>query len=187
MTKFYAASPASAVSSSPEGAAEFRSPQGASMTTAHPIVKAVMGVLSAIWPQSLAFPGLLEGVRSRLGRTDPQDARALGEILVRTCQAGLVELHVHQPRFVLQPGERPLASPLARLQLRDSDMIATLRHTRVQIEGPLERQLLLLADGTRERSALLDELNAFAAPRQISPQELEEALAKIARLALLAA
>jgi len=182
MTKFYAASPAQPVS--PE---EFRGPQGSSMTTAHPVAKAVMTQLTEVWPQSLAFPELLEGVRSRLGRTDQQDARALGEILLRTCQAGLVELHLHQPRFTLQPGERPLASPLARLQLQESDMIATLRHTRVQIEGPLERQLLLLADGARDRAALLEHMNAFAAPQQISPQELEGALAKIARLALLAA
>lgn len=187
MTRFYVASPAHAVSTSPEGTQEFLGPQGASMTTAHPIVRAVMAQLTEIWPRSLAFPELLERVRSRLGRSDPQDPRALGEILLRTCQAGLVELHVHQPRFTLGPGERPLASPLARLQLHSSDMIATLRHTRVQIEGAIERQLLLLADGTRDRSALLEELNAFAAPRLISTQELEEALAKITRLALLLA
>jgi len=182
MTRFYAASPAQPVS--PE---EFHGPLGSSMTTAHPVAKAVMAQLTEVWPQSLAFPELLERVRSRLGRSDPQDPRALGEILLRTCQAGLVELHVHQPRFTLQPGERPLASPLARFQLHSSDMIATLRHTRVRIEGALERQLLLLADGTRDRAALLEALNAFAAPRLISTQELQDALAKIARLALLLA
>jgi methyltransferase-like protein len=181
LTRFYAASPAQPVSSE-----EFRGPSGSSLTTAHPIAKAVMVELTAVWPQSLVFSELLGRVRARLGRTEDQDARAVGEILLRTCQVGLVELNLHPARFALLPGESPRSSPLVRLQLETSDTVATLRHTCVRAEGALERQLLLLADGTRNRAALLAELNAFAAPREISSQELEEALTKVARLGLLA-
>jgi len=112
---------------------------------------------------------------------------------LRTSAAGLVELHVHTYRFAAEAGERPVSSPLARLQLQKGAMIATLRHTRVEVEGELERQLLLLLDGTRDRAALLSELSPFArsnastASREIPPEDLESALGKLARLALLVA
>jgi methyltransferase-like protein/SAM-dependent methyltransferase len=197
MTKFYVASPAVPVSAKPdvcsEAAEEFRGPQGSGMVTAHRIAKAAIFELSEIWPQALQFQELLERVRRRLGGAASQDALALGEILLRTSAAGLVELHVHAFCFAAEAGERPVSSPLARLQLQKGAMITTLRHTRIEVEGELERQLLLLLDGTRDRAALLSELSPFARPnastpsREIPPEDLESALGKLARLALLVA
>jgi len=197
MTRFHVASPAVPVSAKPdvcsEAAEEFRGAQGSGMVTAHRIAKAAIFELSELWPQSLPFQELLERVRCRLGGAASQDALALGEILLRTSSAGLVELHVHAFRFAAEAGERPVSSPLARLQLQNGAMITTLRHARVEVEGEIERQLLLLLDGTRDRAALLSELNAFArssastASREIPPEELENVLGKLARLALLVA
>jgi len=185
MGKLYAASAAQAVGPADAGGVEeFRGPQGSAMSTAHPLAKAVLHCLAEAWPRALAFAELL-------GRVGGEKAGALAEILYWTCAAGLVELHSHPPCCAARAGERPLASPLARLQLRQGPSVTTLRHTTVTVEGVLERQLLLLLDGTRDRAALLAELTAFARSHGLRPgapmnaEELERALQKLARLALL--
>lgn len=195
LRRLYAASAARPVAPAGAGAVEkFEGPHGAAMSTAHPVAKAALHCLAEAWPQSLGFDELLAEVRRRAGLpVRPEEANALGEILYWTSAAGLVDLHAHPFPCVARAGLRPMASPLARLQVLQSDRVTTLRHTEVSVEGALERQLLLLLDGARDRATLLAELNAFAqasAPERPAPiegDEFEEALAKLARLALLVA
>lgn len=169
-----------------DGAVEFKGPHGAGMSTRHPLAKAALSCLGEAWPRALAFADLLEQVKSK-------DARALAEILYWSAAAGLVELHACPVRCAARAGERPLASRLARLQLRHGPEVTTLRHSTVTVEGALERELVLLLDGTRDRAALLEALAAFAASHALRPDtpinaaELERALEKLARLSLLAA
>ncbi len=202
----YAASQAVAGSTGPGETEEFRGPHGAAMKTAHPMAKAALHCLAETWPQALGFGELLGRVRERASlAARPEDEAALAEILYWACAAGLVELHSHAPCCVPRAGERPTASPLARLQVQHGERVTTLRHAEVSIEGPLERQLLLLLDGTRDRAALLGELREFAKgsggrhkargkrqkaearPMVVDAEALERALEKLARLALLKA
>jgi methyltransferase-like protein len=183
--RLYAACEARAVEPrGADGVVEFKGPHGAGMSTRHPLAKAALTCLGEAWPRALAFEELL-------GRVASKDARALAEILYWSAAAGLVELHACPVRCAARAGERPLASPLARLQLQHGEEVTTLRHTTVTVEGALERELILLLDGTRDRAALLQALSAFAethAPHPdaaISAAELERALDKLARLALL--
>jgi hypothetical protein len=69
-----------------------------------------------------------------------------------------VELHVHPPRFVTQPGRRPVASPLARLQSRGEGRVTNLRCYNIPLEDALGRYLVQILDSSRDRAALLDEL-----------------------------
>ncbi len=213
---FYAASPASPVSPQPDvrspAVEEFRGQFGAAMSTGHPFAKAVIMELVESWPRLLAFDELLARTRAALGPEAPVaeagpegDALGLAKILLATYAAGLVELHVHVPEFVMEVSERPLASPLARWQARESAMVVNLRHASIQLEGGLVRHLLLLLDGTRDRAALLRDLAAAAAADPAALQEagglpndgrglaqvlaggLEANLQKVARLALLLA
>jgi hypothetical protein len=64
-----------------------------------------------------------------------------------------VELHACPPRFVSDVSERPVASPLAQLQAEAGGQVTNLRHETVPLSD-LERQLVRLLDGTRDRSAL---------------------------------
>ena len=134
-----------------------------------------------------------------------KDALLLGEILLRVYGAGLVQLHSYVPHFVLEVSQRPVASPLARLQIQNCPIVTSLRHANVEIEDPIGGHLLVLLDGTRNRTDLLRELAAFvesgapfgqlngglASPEkntyEISATKLEENLAKLAHLALLVA
>ncbi|MBM3746177.1 MAG: methyltransferase domain-containing protein [Acidobacteria bacterium] len=195
ITRLWAASAAEAApAEGAAGAEEFRTPQGAAMSTAHPVARAALRSLVEVWPCSLSFAELLDRVRQRSGLPSrAEDAGALAEILYWSAAAGLVELHAHPPRCAARAGELPVASPLVRLQLRQGLEVSTLRHTTVKMEGALERELLLLMDGTRDRTALLAALSAFAEsmdpqsrPR-VGAESLEHALAKLARLVLLLA
>jgi methyltransferase-like protein len=218
LRSFGVASPARPVSPNPVAAAtsveQFRGPRGASMQTDNALAKAAMLELAEVWPQSLPFDGLLARARARVADgSSPDapaadDARVLGEILLATYAAGLVELHSHAPCFALEAGARPVASLLARLQAREGTVVTNLRHTSVQVEDALGRHLLGLLDGTRDRPALCEQLAAYvraaaAAPGRATgapplggpaeterllrelPAQLDRNLAKLARLALL--
>ncbi len=185
VSALYAASEARAVEpGGGDGVVEFQGPQGARMSTRHPLAKAALTCLGEAWPRALAFAELRE-------QTQGKDAGALAEILYWSAAAGLVELHACPLRCVSRAGERPVASPVARLQLQHGPEVTTLRHATVTVEGALERELLLLLDGTRDRAALLKALSAFAESHTLRPgtsidaAELERALEKLTRLALL--
>jgi hypothetical protein len=85
------------------------------------------------------------------------------------------------------PGLRPRASALARIQARRGARITTLRHSVVEIQDPLARELISLLDGTRDRAALLAELQAFAGPEPLLLEALDANLVKLARRAILEA
>jgi hypothetical protein len=176
------------------------------MTTNHPVSKAALLALGEQWPQAIHFLALLAQARSRIGRdagntgaADDEDARVLADVVIGAYAAGLVELHVQPPPFALHVSPKPLASPLARLQLRDRPIVTTLRHTSVHIDDRRARALLQLLDGTRDHAALLHELSVRLGSEaqdasggdddggDVSAEELERELTKMARLALLIA
>ena len=219
MAGFYVASAAKSVSATPDicstAVEEFRGPHESAMSTGHPLAKAAIMELAESWPRPLPFNELHLKVQSRLGpggrdeAVEAEDpALALGKIILATYAAGLVELHLHMPQFVMDVSERPVASPVARLQAKQEThdtVVTTMRHAMIRVEGSLERHLLMLLDGTRDRAALLNELaglvksgavtmgqdGASVPDRekalQILSQGLEPNLEKLARLALLVA
>ena len=81
-------------------------------------------------------------------------SRPLEAILTDAYMLGIVDLHVHPPALTIRASDRPVASPLARLQARTRDDVTTLLHTRVRIADANALRLLPLVDGTRDRAAL---------------------------------
>jgi len=90
------------------------------------------------------------------------------------------------PALAASPGERPVASPLARIQARAGDAVTTLLHTSVELRDPIGRRLLALLDGTRDRAALIAELLPLTgSSRETLAPALDENLLALARLGLL--
>lgn len=189
----------------------FLGPKKAVLHTDSPLIQAALVTLSEAWPQALHFNTLLAAARAACGRgavesaaSIDEDADILEDALLRAYAGSVIEFYSHPPRFVLQPGEYPVASPLARLQSREGSRVTTLHHHNITIEDPLGRYFLQLLDGTRNRAALLDDLARFVvadgageptngqpveepeAVRQRLVTALERKLAELARLALLA-
>jgi len=95
-----------------------------------------------------------------------------------------LDLRTQPPNFALEPGERPTASPVARLQLRTQRRVTNLCHQTTDIPDETTRQLLLALDGTRDRPSLRSEMERLPGGA-ISGEQLHRALDGIARQALL--
>jgi SAM-dependent methyltransferase len=159
-----AATPARPAGDVGSGRVEFRGPRGASLTTDHEAVKAALVALGEAWPASLPVAEL--------------DGDAVCEALLRAYAVNLVQLHVWAPKLTSTPSERPVASALARLQAAEGTRVTNLRHGSIDVPDELGRRLITLLDGTRDRAALLRELDRPA-------DELERSLQGLARIALL--
>jgi methyltransferase-like protein/2-polyprenyl-3-methyl-5-hydroxy-6-metoxy-1,4-benzoquinol methylase len=191
----------------------FKAPNGDHLATDHPLTKAAMLHLSEIWPQAIAFEALVEVAQARLpGRARAgeaqlnQDRQLLGSNLLKAYgyNEDLVELHVHPPQFSLTISDRPVVSPVARLQAKSTPHVTNLRHEPVKVEG-LAYHLLPYLDGSWPVSGLVEvvagwltegiiELRAEngrpaepAQLRQELPALIEAALQSLARAALLVA
>lgn len=146
----------------------FHGPEKSSIETDDPLVKATMVTLSEVWPEAIHFDALLTRARKRCGSDVDGYTRSLGDekqgltsLLLRAYAGGVISLHVSPPPVAARPGERPLASPLARLQSLTGDRLTNLRHHTISIEDALSHCFLRLLDGSRDRGALLDALVAL--------------------------
>jgi hypothetical protein len=156
-------------------------------TTDDPLAKAALLELGEAWPSSLLFTDLAARAAERTGDTalSPGVARErLATFILALYKAGLVDFTVTPDRFASAAGPRPEASLLARLQLASQNEVANLRHGMVQVEDAVSKSLLLLLDGTRDRSALLGAIREIAG-EAATPDGLEAALAALAASAIL--
>ncbi len=152
----------------PNGIVKFEGSDSAAIATDHPVTKAAMRYLYDIWPQAVSFDQALSEARARLAarggtanetsgeRARSIDAQILGANLLKaySYSGTLVRFHTYDPPLTLTVGEHPQASPLARLQARDSHIVTNLRHERVTLDA-FNRYLLRHLDGQHDREALL--------------------------------
>jgi hypothetical protein len=172
----------------PDGAGRvtFEGPTGSTLTTDHPLVQRALERVGRSWPAAV-------WVRELIPREAAEAVRAaICGALLRSYAGNLVQLHVAPPDLTTSIGERPEASPLARHQARSGQLVTNLRHTSVRIEDDLGRRLVVLLDGTRDRTRLLQELRGFLIDAGVDvPDDLEGGLERslqgLAGLALLRA
>ncbi len=70
------------------------------------------------------------------------------------------------PPAAAEPGDRPVASPLARAQVRAGhEHVVSLRHQGIGVQHGAIREMLPLLDGTRDR----DDLAAFLVSAELVP------------------
>jgi SAM-dependent methyltransferase len=163
----------SATASAAGAETEFRTPRSG-LRTVHPAAIAVLNALIECWPRAVAVPEL------------PGDPREVEGILMSAFTAGMVRLSAAPPALAATPGERPVASPLARIQARAGETVTTLLHTSIEIRDPVARRLLVLLDGTRDRAALTEALLPLTGgSRETLAPALDQNLLALARLGLL--
>ncbi len=171
IARLYAACSATASTAGAE--TEFRTPRSG-LRTAHPAALAVLNALIESWPCAVPVAEL------------PGDPPEVEAILMSAFTAGMVRLSASPPALVATPGERPVASPLARIQAHAGETVTTLLHTSIEIHDPIARRLLVLLDGTRDRAALTEDLLPLTgASRQTLAPALDRNLLALARLGLL--
>lgn len=151
-----------------ESPVTYRSPSGMTMTTSRPLLKAVMSILQQAYPGTVPFDALRRQARERVGGSpdNPQQAGddatmiAVG-LLNCYMSSDLIELFGMPVTFARTPGERPVALAHARLTAVTTGMAANRRHEVIRLTE-LDRRLIPLLDGTRDRPALVKELTDIA-------------------------
>jgi methyltransferase-like protein len=143
----------------------FQSGAGAKLSTADPLARALFWYLGEKDPERIPFQQLVTDVelraRQKLGfvpKPDQDVAQDIAEFIWAAYCAGLLDLHLHAPPYVVQVSDKPLASPLARWQARRSDVVATLHHRTLKLGNSIHRGILALLDGSRDRAALRTDL-----------------------------
>lgn len=171
VTGFYTASKARAVSDEPNidtvSVEQFRSPNGAVLSTDHPVSKAALVHLNQIWPQAISFEGLLDAAQahiygpgladldSTIGATDAEVLRA-NLLRAYSYSDQLMEFHSQPlPPFTRQVSDRPAATPVSRLQAQTGNVVTNQRHERVRL-SEFDRFLLQHLDGAYNQAALVD-------------------------------
>lgn len=119
---------------------------------------------------SAAFPARLPMARFA---DSPDHCDALFELY----RSGIVDFHVLQFPGTLEPGERPVASPLVRALVQaEAPALFSLDHRVVTMqEGP--RRFIALLDGTRDRAQLASE---WAASEHGGEVDSEDAVRQLA-------
>ncbi|MCU0757750.1 MAG: class I SAM-dependent methyltransferase [Steroidobacteraceae bacterium] len=194
----------------PEGAeaAEFRDPSGRSIRATAPLLKAFLLELAMRFPRPAAYDELLAGATALLaGRlvVGDADVAALDAALMRFLLEGLLRLHL-EPIPVGSAGDaRPRSfAPARAAVLQREEVVATLRHDTVRLDG-VDSRVLRLLDGELDREGLCDALLQAAVRGEITVRSgdaavvdpevlgvavgrlLDESLRRFERLALLAA
>jgi methyltransferase-like protein/SAM-dependent methyltransferase len=154
----------------PEAMEQFQVPNGATLTSRDPLMKAAMRYLAEVWPRAVPFDTVRATARARIqpgveqdAATVAADAQQLGARLLNCYASGLVEFHVHAPVFASHGSEYPQASPLVRLQAERGLMrVTNLRHELIDLDE-LSRQVLRFLDGKHGRAELLQKLSELAA------------------------
>lgn len=154
-----------------EEPARFKNPAGVVVGMGLPLAKAALVHLWERAPQPLPFEAVLAGARARLGRegeASREEALELGEALLAAYSGDMVELCREPPRPAWEPGERPAASPLARLQAMEGTRVTSLLHQNVVLDEPFAHAVVQLLDGTRDRAALIEALAARVAEGRLT-------------------
>ncbi len=158
--------------SSPGGGPQrFESRGGFAVDIAEPAVVQALRQLQNSWPSGAWFGDLINSTPAKLSESDAlaaasaeleQQQQSLANVLLAGFVERAVELHSIIPAYASCLSERPLASPLARLQAETESLVTNLRHDLVRLE-PDARAAIRYLDGTRS----LDELRRIIAPVSI--------------------
>ena len=187
----------------------YKSPNGMSMATTRPLLKATMQVLGNNYPATIPFDVLRKQARELMGG-DSADAKLIAEdtqviaIGLLNCYMGsdLIELHGMPINFVKQISDKPTATPMARFQATKSATVTNRRHEVVRLND-LDRHLVPLLDGKNDKAALVEKLILVAQSGALNVQRdgltlydaneiqqalnaiIEQAIGNVARMALL--
>jgi methyltransferase-like protein/SAM-dependent methyltransferase len=179
---FHVASPAKAAKAEPvihtPEEELFETPDGITLTSREPIVKAAMVHLSKVWPRTMPFMEVLGLARESLKALGKEcsvqdDILSLSQAFLTfyvSASTSLLELHVEPARFVTGISTKPQVWPLARLQAVEHNRVTNLRHESVYL-GNFERHLVRLMDGTHDRADLISLLMGLVDGGELSVEK----------------
>lgn len=142
----------------PDGTVEFldfRSP--GAIKTNNPLLITAIRRLERIWPRAERFEDFRSAVLGPVPEAHRNDvATELARAMLKLAANNLVDFRSSHIPVAERLSEKPTASLLARLMVRESSLVTTMLHINVKLEDENARQLLELLDGTRGRQELAE-------------------------------
>jgi SAM-dependent methyltransferase len=150
------------------------------LTTPMPLLKAAIVELTNRWPETMPFDVLFAACceRLKLEGTDHERTQLARGLLLVVTTSDCVELSIEPSRFTVTPGERPLASPLAREQAKTQIHVTSGRHELTQLTAD-EKQVIRVLNGTNTVSDV-------ATITKRTSEAVRDDIAGLARMALIA-
>jgi SAM-dependent methyltransferase len=146
----------------------FKGNRGQGIQIDHPLTKAAISVLGETWGKAVGVPQLLQAAREKLEKAGIALGDRLAEeatartILLKILEGtDLIDIHSLALEAQQTPGDKPVLNRLARWQLETAKNVTSLLGLNVGVRDEVSAELLRLADGTRDRDALLAGVNAF--------------------------
>jgi len=138
---------------------------------------------AAPWP--IEWPELVERTNKGLGGGEPLADSAVRtavlDSLLLAYEAGAIDLTETDTLAVREPSPQPLASAWARWQAGQENYVTNLRHRSVEM-NEINRFVLRLLDGTRDRSQLTAEVVQFVEQNDLLVQQGGHVVTDRARL-----
>lgn len=175
----------------------FRTSQGGEIKTNNPLTVEALRILHNSWPRQIKVNSLISEAASilnlRIESAEGEIQRLnFEEEIFLFYSANLVELELYCYNATADYRNLPKVSAIARYQSLRQERITSLRHKAVQLES-IVRQILFLLDGSRDKPAIIDELNRLCskgelaieiADKELSNIEMQEFLATIVERSL---
>jgi 2-polyprenyl-3-methyl-5-hydroxy-6-metoxy-1,4-benzoquinol methylase len=154
----------------------FRCEGAAKIATNNPKLARFLGDLAAAFPSTVALDAAAE---------DP----ALAEYVLTLFVANAIRIVTAPLSLTLLPGDRPIASPLARFQAaRGEKSLASLRHYPLNPDDASTLLFVTLLDGTRTRDDLAREIaEQGGMTEEVARAQVSSALTELGRLGLMMA
>ncbi|MGC1619579.1 MAG: class I SAM-dependent methyltransferase [Candidatus Acidiferrum sp.] len=191
VNKLLVGSPMKVSTKHPDGAVDFVNSRGAgTLTTNNPVVIAGLCRLEEMWPRAERLEDVARAILFSIPEAQRSEVRTgLARAILQLAASALADLRTCNPPFADGVTERPKASDLARLLVKEGSMVTTLFHTHINIEDELGRKFLQLLDGTRDRQALTDALCSGSPDisREAALQQVDQNLLTFYKMGLLVA
>jgi SAM-dependent methyltransferase len=152
---------------------------GEKLTIETPLLKAALLELSEHWPEAVPFEQLLRAATSRLDivATDLQRTWLAQAILAFLTTSNLIEISVEPSQFTIAPGNKPVASLLARHQAAMSKRVTNRRHKSCELSDA-QHKVVQALDGSRSASDMARHL-------ELPDDVAQDQIAQLAKLALI--
>ena len=158
----------------------FKAANGVQFQTSAPLTRAALRVLGSAWPRAVPFAELAAGALRLIGSPEPVASPVaesqLGNDLLQLYAANAIELHSMPSSFVTAVAEKPRASAVARLQASQGPRVTNFRHESLRLND-VERKLLGLLDGARDRGRVIDGLSVAVAAGELSLKRGDQPIA----------
>lgn len=152
---------------------DFQTSTGARFAVRHPLAKAAVMLLSARFPDGIAYAELAaaasQAVRDYGDAALAEDDGALQTELFSLAAWQALRMTPEARSYSQELPARPVAHALAQAQLRHGQPPAGLRHTAVQLDAHAAR-LLQLADGSRDTMTLVAALQEELEHEGLAPE-----------------